>query len=105
MHLTGTSLIYDTGMGMLALLPPEVAPSLETWHKSPEVGLKLYPQQMARRRQTLSLPSGPPHQVPASHSPSTQEGWARVVPATWPARQEHLTVWDRSSTRFRLQQR
>lgn len=41
----------------------------------------------------------------ASHSPSTQEGFALVVPATWPERQEHLTVWERSSIRFRLQQR
>lgn len=28
-----------------------------------------------------------------------------MVPATWPERQEHLTVWERSSMRFRLQQR
>lgn len=70
------------------------------------MGRKLYPQQMARPGQTfLSLGSGPPCQVPASHSPSTQEGCARVVPATWPEEQEHLTVWERSSMRFRLQQR
>lgn len=35
--------------------------------------------------------------------PSTQEGWARVVPATCPGKQEHLTVCDRSSMRFLLQ--
>ena len=28
-----------------------------------------------------------------------------MVPATWPGKQEHLTVWERSSMRFRLQQR
>lgn len=41
----------------------------------------------------------------ASHSPSMQEGLARVVPATWPEKQEHLTVRERSSTWFWLQQR
>lgn len=35
--------------------------------------------------------------------PSTQDGWARVVPATCPGKQEHLTVCDRSSMRFLLQ--
>ena len=39
------------------------------------------------------------------HSPSTQDGAARVVPATCPGKQEHLTVWDRSSILFLLQQR
>lgn len=38
-----------------------------------------------------------------SLSPSTQEGWARVVPATCPGKQEHFTVWERSSIRFLLQ--
>lgn len=47
----------------------------------------------------------PSSRVLASHSPSTQEGFARVVPATWPEKQEHLTVWERSSMWFRLQQR
>lgn len=28
-----------------------------------------------------------------------------MVPATWPEKQEHLTVWERSSMWFRLQQR
>lgn len=37
--------------------------------------------------------------------PSTHEGWALVVPATCPGKQEHLTVCDRSSIRFLLQQR
>lgn len=37
--------------------------------------------------------------------PSTQDGWARVVPATCPGKQEHLTVCDRSSMRFLLQHR
>lgn len=37
--------------------------------------------------------------------PSTQEGLALVVPATWPGKQEHLTVCDRSSILFLLQQR
>ena len=34
---------------------------------------------------------------------STQEGRFLVVPATFPGRQEHLTVCDRSSMRFLLQ--
>lgn len=38
-------------------------------------------------------------------SPSTQEGAALVVPATCPGKQEHLTVWERSSILFLLQQR
>lgn len=38
-------------------------------------------------------------------SPSTQEGLLRVVPATFPGRQEHLTVCERSSMRFLLQHR
>lgn len=38
-------------------------------------------------------------------SPSTQEGLLRVVPATFPGKQEHLTVWERSSMRFLLQHR
>lgn len=38
-------------------------------------------------------------------SPSTHEGLLRVVPATFPGKQEHLTVWDRSSIRFLLQHR
>lgn len=38
-------------------------------------------------------------------SPSTQEGLLRVVPATFPGKQEHLTVWERSSIRFLLQHR
>lgn len=37
--------------------------------------------------------------------PSTQEGRALVVPATCPGKQEHLTVWERSSILFLLQQR
>lgn len=36
-------------------------------------------------------------------APSTQDGAARVVPATCPGKQEHLTVWDRSSILFLLQ--
>lgn len=39
------------------------------------------------------------------YSPSTHEGLFLVVPATFPGRQEHLTVWDRSSMRFLLQHR
>lgn len=39
------------------------------------------------------------------YSPSTHEGWFLVVPATFPGRQEHLTVCDRSSIRFLLQHR
>lgn len=39
------------------------------------------------------------------YSPSTQEGAARVVPATCPGKQEHFTVWERSSILFLLQQR
>lgn len=42
---------------------------------------------------------------PRSCSPSTQEGLLRVVPATFPGKQEHLTVWDLSSMRFLLQHR
>lgn len=38
-------------------------------------------------------------------SPSTQEGLLRVVPATFPGKQEHLTVCERSSMRFLLQHR
>lgn len=38
-----------------------------------------------------------------SYLPSTQEGLFLVVPATFPGRQEHLTVCDRSSMRFLLQ--
>lgn len=38
-------------------------------------------------------------------SPSTHEGLLRVVPATFPGKQEHLTVWERSSIRFLLQHR
>lgn len=41
----------------------------------------------------------------AGSSPSTQEGLLRVVPATFPGKQEHLTVWERSSMRFLLQHR
>lgn len=37
--------------------------------------------------------------------PSTQEGRDLVVPATCPGKQEHLTVWERSSILFLLQQR
>lgn len=37
------------------------------------------------------------------YSPSTHEGRFLVVPATFPGRQEHLTVCDRSSMRFLLQ--
>lgn len=37
--------------------------------------------------------------------PSTQEGLFRVVPATFPGKHEHLTVWERSSMRFLLQHR
>lgn len=37
--------------------------------------------------------------------PSTQDGAARVVPATCPGKQEHLTVWDLSSILFLLQHR
>ncbi len=39
------------------------------------------------------------------HLPSTQEGCTRVVPATWPGKQEHLTVCERSSILFLLQHR
>lgn len=39
----------------------------------------------------------------AGYSPSTQEGAARVVPATCPGKQEHFTVWERSSILFLLQ--
>lgn len=38
-------------------------------------------------------------------APSTQEGAARVVPATCPGKQEHLTVCDLSSILFLLQHR
>lgn len=38
-----------------------------------------------------------------SYLPSTQEGLFRVVPATFPGRQEHFTVCDLSSIRFLLQ--
>lgn len=37
------------------------------------------------------------------YSPSTQDGAARVVPATCPGKQEHFTVWERSSILFLLQ--
>lgn len=37
--------------------------------------------------------------------PSTHDGLALVVPATCPGKQEHLTVWERSSILFLLQQR
>ena len=37
--------------------------------------------------------------------PSTHDGAALVVPATCPGKQEHLTVCDRSSILFLLQQR
>lgn len=37
--------------------------------------------------------------------PSTHDGAALVVPATCPGKQEHFTVWDRSSILFLLQQR
>lgn len=37
------------------------------------------------------------------YSPSTQEGAARVVPATCPGKQEHFTVCERSSILFLLQ--
>lgn len=40
---------------------------------------------------------------PRKYSPSTHEGLFLVVPATFPGRQEHLTVCDRSSIRFLLQ--
>lgn len=36
-------------------------------------------------------------------APSTQEGAARVVPATCPGKQEHFTVCDLSSILFLLQ--
>lgn len=39
------------------------------------------------------------------YSPSTHDGLFLVVPATFPGRQEHFTVWDRSSMRFLLQHR
>jgi len=46
-----------------------------------------------------------PRLAAASYSPSTQEGAARVVPATCPGKQEHFTVWERSSILFLLQHR
>lgn len=45
------------------------------------------------------------HHFWATMEASTQEGMAWVVPATWPGKQEHLTVWDLSSILFLLQQR
>lgn len=45
------------------------------------------------------------HHLCRTMAASTQEGCARVVPATRPDAQEHLTVWERSSPRCRLQQR
>lgn len=43
--------------------------------------------------------------VQAAHLLSTQDGLPRVVPATFPGRQEHWMVWDRSSIWLWLQQR
>lgn len=43
------------------------------------------------------------HRVLKKCSPSTHEGLFLVVPATFPGKQEHLTVCDRSSMRFLLQ--
>lgn len=43
------------------------------------------------------------HHFPITMEASTQEGRFLVVPATFPGRQEHLTVCDRSSIRFLLQ--
>lgn len=45
----------------------------------------------------------PKKRCETSYLPSTQEGRFLVVPATFPGRQEHLTVCDRSSMRFLLQ--
>lgn len=45
------------------------------------------------------------HHFCATIEASTQEGAALVVPATCPGKQEHLTVWERSSILFLLQQR
>lgn len=45
------------------------------------------------------------HHFWATMEASTQEGLALVVPATCPGKQEHLTVWERSSILFLLQQR
>lgn len=44
-------------------------------------------------------------EVRSGFLPSTQEGLFRVVPATFPGKHEHLTVWERSSIRFLLQHR
>ncbi len=44
-------------------------------------------------------------EVRSGFLPSTQEGLFRVVPATFPGKHEHLTVWERSSMRFLLQHR
>lgn len=43
------------------------------------------------------------HSVTSLHLPSTQEGLFLVVPATFPGKQEHFTVWDLSSILFLLQ--
>lgn len=45
------------------------------------------------------------HHFCATMDASTQDGAALVVPATCPGKQEHLTVWDRSSILFLLQHR
>lgn len=45
------------------------------------------------------------HHFCATIDASTQDGAALVVPATCPGKQEHLTVWERSSILFLLQQR
>lgn len=43
------------------------------------------------------------HHFCSTMEASTQEGAARVVPATCPGKQEHFTVWERSSILFLLQ--
>lgn len=43
------------------------------------------------------------HHFCSTMEASTQDGWARVVPATCPGKQEHLTVCERSSILFLLQ--
>lgn len=45
------------------------------------------------------------HHFCSTMEASTQEGAARVVPATCPGKQEHFTVWERSSILFLLQHR
>lgn len=55
------------------------------------------------RFQFYAVPSYTITRAMEEASPSTQDGAARVVPATCPGKQEHLTVCDRSSILFLLQ--